>query len=246
MLSLKKFIINKKDIPKISIIIPFRDLHKEQHRSSQLKQFIKYMKSYIKKHNIDNIHIFIIEQSNDNKGFNRGILLNAGFDIAKENYNTYIFHDVDLLPSDELAKYYSQIPNNITHIAKVWNRYNSNPKYLGGIVSFNESDYIKINGYPNDFEGHGGEDDSMYNRIRINKLKIDYPTEGSITDLENMNLEQKLNYLRKNKHLRNQIKWELLAKDKCNWKNNGLSDLSYKVLKTQKINKLATKITIEI
>lgn len=43
-------------------------------------------------------HIFIIEQSMDGRKFNRGKLLNAGFDMARNDYDTFIFHDVDLLP----------------------------------------------------------------------------------------------------------------------------------------------------
>lgn len=43
-------------------------------------------------------HIFIIEQSADGRKFNRGKLLNAGFDIARNDYDVFIFHDVDLLP----------------------------------------------------------------------------------------------------------------------------------------------------
>lgn len=43
-------------------------------------------------------HIFVIEQSLDQRKFNRGKLLNAGFDMARNDYDVFIFHDVDLLP----------------------------------------------------------------------------------------------------------------------------------------------------
>ena len=43
-------------------------------------------------------HIFILEQSRDGRKFNRGKLLNAGFDMSCNDYDVYIFHDVDLLP----------------------------------------------------------------------------------------------------------------------------------------------------
>ena len=49
----------------------------------------------------------MIEQANTQK-FNRGILLNIGFDLAKKkNYDYYIFHDVDSLPDEELMNLYS-------------------------------------------------------------------------------------------------------------------------------------------
>ena len=54
----------------IAIIVPFRDLHKEQRRSSHLKQFIPHMKHMFDKaltedKLLSNYHIYIIEQSDD-------------------------------------------------------------------------------------------------------------------------------------------------------------------------------------
>ena len=50
-------------------------------------------------HRSATFHIFILEQSLDGCKFNRGKLLNAGFDMACNDYDVYIFHDVDLLPA---------------------------------------------------------------------------------------------------------------------------------------------------
>ena len=70
--------------------------------------------------------------------FNRGKLLNIGYDIAKNStpthFDSYIFHDVDLLPSSDLASYYGSFPTSPVHIARCWERYSNNPKYFGGIV----------------------------------------------------------------------------------------------------------------
>lgn len=43
-------------------------------------------------------HIFVVEQARDGRKFNRGKLLNAGFDITRGDFDVFIFHDVDLLP----------------------------------------------------------------------------------------------------------------------------------------------------
>lgn len=40
----------------------------------------------------------MVEQTADGRKFNRGKLLNAGFDMARDDYDVFIFHDVDLLP----------------------------------------------------------------------------------------------------------------------------------------------------
>ena len=60
-------------------------------------------------------------------------------------------------------------------------RYSNNPKYFGGIVSFNSTDMNAINGFPNTFWGWGGEDDEMQKRCEKMHLKWQYPNSGSIT-----------------------------------------------------------------
>ena len=113
--------------------------------------------------------IYIMEQSEDSKKFNRGKLLNVGFDIArKEGCNVFVFHDVDLIPSPLLLDYYTRIPssNHPVHIARVWERYNNNPDYFGGINAFSQKQFEDMNGYPNNFWGWGGEDDELKKRSK--------------------------------------------------------------------------------
>jgi hypothetical protein len=210
---------------KLAIIIPFRDLEKDKKRTQELNTLVSYFANYFDN---NNYKIFVVEQSNDSRKFNRGQLLNIGFLYAmKEGYDNFIFHDVDLLPSEELKEYYVNTPTNEpVHIAAVWDRYNKNPDYFGGIVAFNKEMFQRINGYPNDFWGWGGEDDELYKRTRkfYNILKAD---KGSIRDLENLTLQQKLDYL-KEKDLKFMQKIEALAKHKSTWDKNGLKSLKFK------------------
>ena len=72
---------DKGNLAKVAIIVPFRDLDKEQNRQGHLNIFIPSLTAFLK----DTEHpfcIYIIEQSNDNRKFNRGKLLNIGFDYA--------------------------------------------------------------------------------------------------------------------------------------------------------------------
>jgi hypothetical protein len=140
----------------VAIIVPYRDLHAAQQRAAHLKKFIPHMISFLNRckrefQYISDYHIYVIEQSNDQRKFNRGKLLNIGFDIArtkfaKRNHDVFIFHDVDLLPDQDLAVWYTKFPKFPIHIARVWDRYSGNPKYFGGVVSFSSSDYKRING----------------------------------------------------------------------------------------------------
>lgn len=113
-------------------------------------------------------HIYIVEQSDDARKFNRGKLLNIGYRLAaaSSHHSVYVFHDVDLLPSPDLAPHYLAKPaGGPVHIARVWGRYSGNPKYIGGAVAFTGEDFGRINGFPNTFWGWGGEDDEMRRRI---------------------------------------------------------------------------------
>ena len=157
---------------KVAIIVPYRDLHQEQGRRKQLDQFIPGMTKFLQQQTEASFKIYIIEQSNDDRKFNRGKLLNIGFEKAcSDGCNVFIFHDVDLLPSTELLEFYCQIPTEQPiHIARVWDRYSVNDKYFGGITSFSASLFRQLNGFPNNFWGWGGEDDELYKRtVEVSK-----------------------------------------------------------------------------
>lgn len=243
------------DKTNVAIIVPFRDIHPEQNRSKHLQRFIPYMKQFlskqVKQKTMSDFHIYIVEQSNDNRKFNRGKLLNIGFDYAKRNNNkhdVFIFHDVDLLPGDDLGSWYSRFPRAPIHIARVWNRYSNNPKYFGGIVSFSASDMRRINGYPNNFWGWGGEDDEMQKRCERLRIKWDYPLKGSIHDLEKMTISEKIGFLRQHKAWKCQEKWEVLKEHEATWKTNGMSDLTYSLISKEYLDKdkKSTKITVDV
>jgi len=149
----------------VAVIVPFRDLHEAQKRQEHLNRFIPEMQSFLESTGSP-FEILIIEQSSDGRKFNRGKLLNIGFDLArKSGCQVFVLHDVDLLPSRELATWYTSLPSAPVHIARVWDRYSGNAKYFGGVVAFSSSMFMQINGFPNNFWGWGGEDDEMYQRV---------------------------------------------------------------------------------
>jgi hypothetical protein len=159
--------VSKEPLVKVAIIVPFRDLTAEKSRTKQLRRFVPGMVNFLRSSKVA-FHVYIIEQSNDRRKFNRGKLLNIGFDIAvKEGCTTFIFHDVDLLPSAELLDSYTQQPTvHPIHIARVWDRYNANPSYFGGVVSFSKDMFVSINGFPNNFWG---------TQIYLQRYALTYP-----------------------------------------------------------------------
>jgi predicted glycosyltransferase involved in capsule biosynthesis len=210
------------------IIVPFRD-NAIQNRVAQLERFIPYIEEMF-----PNLDIIIVEQSDDGEKFNRGKLLNVGVELANSDY--VILHDVDLLPDEVLKKYYNVFPEKPIHLGYAWKEYDYE-RYFGGIVSMSTEDYKKINGYPNNYWGWGGEDDEFLHRVEVNKLTILRPTEGSI---EEMPHERP-----KDLRIPKEEKKELRKQDKTNWENNGINNLEYTLLETRAIG-TATVYTIEI
>jgi hypothetical protein len=245
---------NQSNQLKIAIIVPYRDLHSAQKRAEHLKQFIDYMGPFMEKAinqfgSNTKFHIFIIEQSPEHK-FNRGALLNIGFvEASKKGYNVFIFHDVDLLPGDSIAPYYVKNPEIPIHIARCWKRYKGK-EYLGGIISISGKNYTDINGYPNNYWGWGGEDDELRRRVNELNLEIENPKEEDceITDLEGMDLEEKLKLLRKNESWKNMKKNELKDEHSSTWQSNGVNSIEgeYTDFKDEKINDYTTKISVEL
>ena len=195
----------------IAIIVP------ERNRLEHLQKFINWINKLNKLSN-HNFDIYIINQNNFDK-FNRGILLNIGYYIAKKNklYQRYILHDVDSYPDQDLFNlYFSNLDKNI-HFASPHLGYKYNfENFLGGVFGIKPDDFEKINGFPNNFFGWGGEDDSFYNRLAINNIKVYRPSKGKYY-LEEHD-KPKPNELNKKKQ-------KNILFDLQNWKNNGIKQL---------------------
>lgn len=204
--------------PKLAIIVPFRDTDPKQHRQAHLDEFLPSMIAFLKQSQLLEFKIFVVEQSNDGRKFNRGKLLNYGYTLAKnEGFDLLVFHDVDLVPkSTDLAPWYclAPRPNVVHHIAKCWSRYSKSPTYLGGALAIRLEDFEHTGGFPNIYWGWGGEDDEFAKRVKQSNLRVEAPaadssTDGWLLDLEGMNLTEKLDWLRQNREVKCGVKWEV-------------------------------------
>ena len=150
---------------KLGVIIPYRE------REKHLERFIEYFTEFMSDKKI-NYQIFVIEQY-DLKPFNRGRLLNIGYKIAIQNGCDYVcFHDVDMLPEEVDYSY----PTKPTHLASQLSNYNYGmpyDEYFGGVTLFNKYDFEVVNGYSNNYQGWGYEDDDLLNRCYEKKLPMD-------------------------------------------------------------------------
>lgn len=203
--------------PSVAIIIPFRDYNTlNNERTKQLNSIIPYLEKFMN-NTIKKWKIFVIKQEYDGLKFNRGQLCNIGaIEAMKHSYDTLIFHDVDLLPSELLKDWYTKRPKRgyVFHIAKCWNtKYNfSKGNNLGGICSMRSDDFKKIGGYPNIYWGWGGEDDETVKRIIHVGAKIIGPYgKGLVEDLEKEKtyFEKKKNYFDIFTNIKNTFKHEI-------------------------------------
>ncbi|XP_076149445.1 beta-1,4-galactosyltransferase 1-like [Alosa pseudoharengus] len=183
---------------------------------------------------------FIVERDGETM-FNRAKLLNVGFaEALKEyDYECFIFSDVDIVPMDDrnIYKCYSQPRHLAVAIDKFGFRlpYNQN---FGGVSALSKEQYMKINGFPNNYWGWGGEDDDIYHRVRIKGMSLSRPN-GKIG---------RCRMIRHKRDLHNQPnpkRFYNIAHTRQTMETNGINSLKYQVVRIEK-DQLFTKITVDI
>lgn len=139
------------------------------------------MKEYFAKNMLD-YELVVVEQTED-KEFNRGKLLNVGFDIAKDRGDCFAFHDVDQLPVGvDYDLTYSPV-----HLAPRMQHNGYRLPYketMGGVVLMTKRQFINIDGFRNDFWGWGWEDCDLYMRCTLFGYTVHRPTNGVFQSLD--------------------------------------------------------------
>ena len=149
---------------KLGVVVPYRD--REQH----LKEFIPAIGKVLEEQGIE-YEIIIVEQA-DTKPFNRGKLLNIGVKKAFELECNYVaLHDVDMIPIDVD---YSKV-DRPTHLATdfVGGERVTFDEYFGGVTLFPTLEFMRVNGYSNEYWGWGYEDDDLLWRCSTSKVPLD-------------------------------------------------------------------------
>ena len=207
---------------KLAILIPYRD------REKHLKVFLHFLPKNI---NIENYIILIIEQ-NGNEKFNRAKLINSGFDFIKNKIDYICIHDIDMIPIK--ADYsYSDIPLHMATNCSQFNYGLPYNGYYGGVNLMSNENFIKINGFSNDYWGWGVEDDDLLQRV----IKTGYK------------LERRPGYYVSLPHDKNPSnRQENLRKFHSEYKysEDGLSNIEYKILEQIELNDFTIKIKVDI
>uniref|UniRef100_A0A8D3B458 Beta-1,4-galactosyltransferase n=1 Tax=Scophthalmus maximus TaxID=52904 RepID=A0A8D3B458_SCOMX len=209
---------------KVAIIIPFR------HRENHLKYWLHYLHPILRRQRID-YGIYIINQLGE-ETFNRAKLLNVGYTEALKDaeYDCFIFSDVDLIPMDDRNLYHCY--DQPRHFAIAMDKFGFRlpyAGYFGGVSGLSKKQFLKINGFPNEYWGWGGEDDDIYNRITLNGMKVSRP-------------DVRIGRYRMIKHERdkhnepNPQRFNKIQNTKNTMKKDGISSLTYRLVQVKREN----------
>jgi len=143
---------------KLAIIVPYRD------REKHLNIFVPHMHEFLKDKGID-YDIIITEQADD-RPFNYGKLCNVAVKEVGEEYTYFAFHDIDMLPvSDECDYSFSDEPIHLALNVEAHKNKLPYPQFFGGVKIINKEDFLKINGFSNEYWGYGFEDLDLLKRM---------------------------------------------------------------------------------
>lgn len=209
-----------------AILVPYRD------RESHLRHFLDWIPKKIVDQNgfLVDYKVYVVEQANQ-KLFNRGKLLNVGFELSKEHHSYFCFHDVDMLPIQ--ADY--SFPKCPTHLVGYASQFKESQTpglpysaYFGGVTLINKEDFIKMNGFSNHYWGYGAEDDDLLYRLSQHQLTWER-RKGRFESLPHpysgQSMAHEINLMR----LKD-------IKEKLEIDKSGLKDLDFNLLKTERFS----------
>lgn len=217
---------------KIIFVIPYRDRH---------THFQKFM------HNLEIIQrtswelkVILVEQDNQNY-FNKGWLMNIGIREAIQRYQPQciVTHDIDMLADSHVDYGWCDRPTQPCSEMDCWN--NSVPQHgynAGGSIQATPALWTQLNGYSNDLEGWGGEDDEFKHRLHFNNLfatiksdMIRRPSKGfgKCTCLHDNDHTKRLSDPARKKFMLEKL--QRLHRGSQEWKDDGLNNVQYIIRK---------------
>lgn len=146
------------------IFVPYRD------RLEHLKQFVPHMERFITKWSFQ---LVVVEQA-PNSPFNRGLMFNAGVWYAGMNSDTFVLHDVDLLPLNDTCQYDPAVaPAHLSgKMPQLRGKAPANDM-CGGVFMIKREQFWQIDGFSNIYWGWGQEDGDF--GVRLLACDIHWP-----------------------------------------------------------------------
>jgi hypothetical protein len=154
------------------VLMSYRSREPQTFRRNQLIRAINNFKNFFEKNKID--YKIVISEQNNNELFNRGLLLNTAFLESEKKFKfpkKYIHMNVDY--QFNLSR---NFPQELFDFETGFIDLHRPPcPVLGAACVFDTESYKKINGFPNDLTGWGGDDHAIYKRIMNKNINIFTP-----------------------------------------------------------------------
>ncbi|XP_036706271.1 beta-1,4-galactosyltransferase 4 [Eschrichtius robustus] len=219
-------------LQRVAILIPHR------HREKHLLYLLEHLHPFLQRQQLE-YGIYVIHQAGSKK-FNRAKLLNVGYleALKDEIWDCFIFHDVDLVPENDLNLY--KCEDQPRHLVVGRNstgyrlRYSG---YFGGVTALSREQFFKVNGFSNNYWGWGGEDDDLRLRVELHRMKITRP-------LPEVGKYTMIFHKRDQGNEVNVERMKLLHQVSRVWRTDGLSSCDYKLLSVD-YNPLYVNITVD-
>lgn len=217
-----------------AIIVPHRA------REPHLRLLLYHLHPFLQRQQLA-YGIYVIHQAG-NSTFNRAKLLNVGVREAlrDEQWDCLFLHDVDLLPENDHNLYVCD-PRGPRHVAVAMNKFGYSlpyPQYFGGVSALTPDQYLKMNGFPNEYWGWGGEDDDIAARVHLAGMKISRPP----TSVGHYKM---VKHQADKGNEENPHRFDLLVRTQHSWTHDGMNSLTYRLLGRER-RPLYTNITADI
>lgn len=225
------------------ILVPYRN------RTRQFNYLIDNIVPLFEE-NLPNSKVVIVEQ-NGNELFNKGKLLNVVINEYQYKTKYFITNDIDTYPTKLLIneKYNAIVDDD--EILSIFSAVDT----LGGIIKISNENYFKINGYPNDCWGWGGEDTALLRRaeffnIKINRFLTPKADNSQIKEyLERIDDVQDRVIKNNTKHIyRHSRRFKSFTKDKKQKHilSSGLNNIQYEITERINIGNIVEHIKVSI
>ena len=157
-----------------------------------------------------------------------------------------MFHDVDLILEDDRCLYRCLIsPQHYSVAIDKFHYHLPYRKIFGGITQFRKNDFVRINGYSNEYWGWGGEDDDMYRRVTLaGRYRIRRPSSQFARYKMMTHSREKTNARNsKRRQLVNRWRYTDFLKNK-RWQEDGINNINYTVI-ARKVEHVFLNITVD-
>ncbi|XP_035999070.1 beta-1,4-galactosyltransferase 4 [Fundulus heteroclitus] len=217
----------------VAILIPHRN------REKHLLYLLHHLHPFLQRQQL-HYAIYVIHQAGD-AIFNRAKLLNVGYLEAIKDFSweCFILHDVDLVPENDRNLYIcDQQPKHLVVGRNVTGYKLRYKGYFGGVTAMTKDQFLKVNGFSNNYWGWGGEDDDLRVRVELQKMTIVRPPADVARYTMVFHKRDSGNQINKNR-------MRLLGQTTKMWRNDGLNSCSYKIVSVERMP-LYVNITVDI